>query len=285
MSSEPVQTPSKPRKPASPRRVAANRENAKLSTGPRTAEGKAVSRLNATKHGLRSRITVVAHEDRDQFERLCEDFHRSIRPRDAVEVRIVNDAVSSAWRLDRTILCDTAVLTKKGQSAVLLHDINLHENFAKLKRELPSNPRKIAVELRMTSLGCQWMMTELLKLKALLEVRQFWYPSERDVMLNVFGLTTEDLFFDSLAFDIVEAFVAAGWSTEVNGDLLRVQALIRSKAPEGMAVWEYRHRVDCLAKSIRDCDPEASRAKLVSLIEPEVELLKRRIEALRPIEA
>lgn len=284
MSSESEQDPETRRKVASPRRVAANQDNARLSTGPRTAAGKAVSRLNATKHGLRSKIAVVAHEDRGQFERLSDDFHRSIKPRDAVEARIVDDAVSSAWRLDRTILCDTAVLTKKGQSAALIYDINTHERFAKLRRELPSNPRKTAAELRTTAQGCEWMMHELLKLRALLDVRGFWYPSERDVMLNVFGLTTEDLFYDSIAYDIVEAFVSAGWSTEVNGDLARVQALIRSKAPEDMAVWEYRHRVDCLAKSIREIDPEVSRLKLISLIEPEVELLRRRAEAIRPID-
>lgn len=37
------------------RRVAANRANAKKSTGPRTARGKAISRFNATRHGLLAR--------------------------------------------------------------------------------------------------------------------------------------------------------------------------------------------------------------------------------------
>lgn len=40
------------------RRVAANRANAKKSTGPRTARGKAISRFNATRHGLLSRKTL-----------------------------------------------------------------------------------------------------------------------------------------------------------------------------------------------------------------------------------
>ena len=36
----------------SAKKLAANRRNAQKSTGPRTAEGKAISRLNALKHGI-----------------------------------------------------------------------------------------------------------------------------------------------------------------------------------------------------------------------------------------
>jgi len=39
-------------------RIAANRRNAKLSTGPKTAEGKEKSRANALKHGLCSSVIV-----------------------------------------------------------------------------------------------------------------------------------------------------------------------------------------------------------------------------------
>ncbi len=36
----------------SPRKIAANRQNALKSTGPKTPQGKAYSRTNALKHGL-----------------------------------------------------------------------------------------------------------------------------------------------------------------------------------------------------------------------------------------
>ena len=44
------------KRPISQRRLLANRANAKLSTGPRTEAGKAVSRRNALKHGILSRL-------------------------------------------------------------------------------------------------------------------------------------------------------------------------------------------------------------------------------------
>src|SRR4051794_33284807 len=42
----------------SPARLAANRANALRSTGPRTPEGRARSSMNATRHGLTSRLLV-----------------------------------------------------------------------------------------------------------------------------------------------------------------------------------------------------------------------------------
>jgi hypothetical protein len=42
------------KRPISERKLQANRANAKRSTGPKTAAGKAASRRNALKHGIRS---------------------------------------------------------------------------------------------------------------------------------------------------------------------------------------------------------------------------------------
>ena len=49
-------------KKATKAQIRANRENAKKSTGPRTAEGKARVSLNALKHGLLARDTVLPTE-------------------------------------------------------------------------------------------------------------------------------------------------------------------------------------------------------------------------------
>jgi hypothetical protein len=43
-------------------RAEINRRNASKSTGPRTPEGKARSRLNAVKHGCRARLPILPGE-------------------------------------------------------------------------------------------------------------------------------------------------------------------------------------------------------------------------------
>ena len=55
---------------ASAAKIASNRRNAEKSCGPKTAEGKAVSRFNALQHGLTAKVAVLADEDPAEFESL-----------------------------------------------------------------------------------------------------------------------------------------------------------------------------------------------------------------------
>ena len=50
------------------KKILANRENAKRSTGPRSAEGKYFSRRNALKHGLRADNIITVGENKAEFE-------------------------------------------------------------------------------------------------------------------------------------------------------------------------------------------------------------------------
>src|SRR5436305_8742063 len=59
----------KPKREISPARLAANRANSKLSTGPRTPLGKSVSKLNGLVHGMRAECDILPGEDPEQLER------------------------------------------------------------------------------------------------------------------------------------------------------------------------------------------------------------------------
>jgi hypothetical protein len=59
--------------------VEANRANALKSTGPKTAEGKSMSRLNATRHGILSREVVLRGENRGEREREFASLYRWYR--------------------------------------------------------------------------------------------------------------------------------------------------------------------------------------------------------------
>ena len=52
--------------------VVANRENAQKSTGPKSAEGKAIICLNAFRHGLAGAFMILADEMREDFNELHE---------------------------------------------------------------------------------------------------------------------------------------------------------------------------------------------------------------------
>jgi hypothetical protein len=59
---------------ATPKQIAANRENAKKSTGPRTPEGKARTRLNAKRDGLTAQVITLPEEDLPYFENFKDHF-------------------------------------------------------------------------------------------------------------------------------------------------------------------------------------------------------------------
>ena len=81
--------------------IIANQKNARLSTGPRTPDGKSASGRNAIKHGLSSAFRVLAHEDQEEFDQLVEDLRAYHRPRDIHQRLLVDQLAKSQWLLAR----------------------------------------------------------------------------------------------------------------------------------------------------------------------------------------
>ena len=59
---------------ATTRQVEANRENAKKSTGPKTAAGKAKVSSNPIKHGLLAQAALLPSEDEEAFDSFADDL-------------------------------------------------------------------------------------------------------------------------------------------------------------------------------------------------------------------
>jgi len=55
---------------ASKKQIEANRRNALKRSGPKTPDGKATARLNATKHGLLSQEVLLPGEDEEALKEL-----------------------------------------------------------------------------------------------------------------------------------------------------------------------------------------------------------------------
>lgn len=86
---------------ATPNQIEANRRNAQRSTGPRTPEGKAVSRFNAVKTGITAKSMVIPGEDPAELETLSAEYHDQFQPATALERFLVDDLVSADWQLRR----------------------------------------------------------------------------------------------------------------------------------------------------------------------------------------
>lgn len=98
------------RKKMSLKQIEANRRNAQKSTGPRTAQGKAVSKRNALKHGILSKQVLVRgrnlRENPREFARLHQEFCDDLQPVGPVEAMLVDQIVTAHWRRMRALTAE-----------------------------------------------------------------------------------------------------------------------------------------------------------------------------------
>jgi hypothetical protein len=95
---------------ATEKQIQANRGNAARSTGPRTPEGKAASRRNATKHGLTARQIVLVGEDQDAYEALLSGLFAQYNPQGPLQEQLVRQLAFCLWRLQRVPMLEALVL-------------------------------------------------------------------------------------------------------------------------------------------------------------------------------
>ena len=83
-------------------KVEANRQNALASTGPQTAEGKAIVSGNAIRHGLLSwKPTIPGLESVEDWEAHLEMTMESLAPLGHTEILLAERAALLLWRLSR----------------------------------------------------------------------------------------------------------------------------------------------------------------------------------------
>jgi hypothetical protein len=81
--------------------IEANRTNSQKSTGPRSNEGKAVSRFNALKSGIHAQSQVIPGEDAGELEALAAEYREQFQPESPLEMFLVDSMVAAEWRLRR----------------------------------------------------------------------------------------------------------------------------------------------------------------------------------------
>jgi hypothetical protein len=106
----------------SERRLAANRENAQLSTGPRTEAGKAVSSLNAVKTGLTGQAVLFTDaEEARAYEAHLERVFARWQPKGDREHTLVQALADTQWRLNSIPGLESAFRAlAQGRGATLL---------------------------------------------------------------------------------------------------------------------------------------------------------------------
>ena len=95
---------------ASETQIAANRRNARKSTGPKSADGKAAIARNALRHGLTAEQVVLFDEAGTDFAAYHAELRAALDPADAVDEALVERIVLCAWRLRRVGRAEAGVI-------------------------------------------------------------------------------------------------------------------------------------------------------------------------------
>ena len=101
----------------SKKQIAANRRNAKKSTGPKTKEGKIKSSQNSIKHGLYSKKHVLdsplIKEDQNEYRQLMQSVIDNFNPQTIIESILVQKIANAMWHYQRVVIAETESINKK----------------------------------------------------------------------------------------------------------------------------------------------------------------------------
>src|SRR4051812_42014287 len=113
---------------STPAQIRANRLNAKRSTGPSTAEGKARVAQNGIKHGLTAAQTVLSHESTDDYYELLAVLIEEYEPINTREALCVERIARHHWRLLRAGRVETAMFEHRLDTMIRQEHIEEHPN-------------------------------------------------------------------------------------------------------------------------------------------------------------
>jgi len=129
------------------------RINGAKSRGPVTPEGKQRSSLNAVRHGLLAKSICLTNEDPEKFKELLQDYLDRLQPTDNVELRLVEQVASAAFRLERFASTEAALfdLEMDMQAAQIekeFRKIDHAARFAMAFKSLADNSKSLQLYLR-----------------------------------------------------------------------------------------------------------------------------------------
>jgi len=129
---------------ASKKQIEANRTNACKSTGPRSVEGKAASRMNALKSGIDAKSQIIRGEEAANLETLRSEYYDRFHPTAPVERMLVDALIDTEWLLRRFRVVE-AQLWEEGSRTTYKPDdeITLGQSYNRNARQFDRLQRRI----------------------------------------------------------------------------------------------------------------------------------------------
>ena len=165
-----------------------HRANALKSTGPKTDEGKSVSRLNAVTHGLAALLPEAIDESPTLLDERKAKWRPELRPVGDVQESLFTEVVIGSIRVQRCQNTFLALCDQHGERARLVWDGDRRRDAAELATGLARNPQAVASRLASTPHGCDLMLQMWLGLKSSLDRHKTWTDRQRSIALDLLGI-------------------------------------------------------------------------------------------------
>jgi hypothetical protein len=176
---------------ATERQIEANRRNAERSCGPKSPEGKARSRVNATKHGLASELVDVEAALSPEFEKRRAEWAAEQGPLDKEAGWALDRAVAASLRIER---CERAVdrhIVSVQQRARLAWDEDRAIEAAQIAARLERDPVLASRQLGATLAGVALLIDGWLGLVATFNAGREWSEAEASKALDLLGVAPD----------------------------------------------------------------------------------------------
>jgi hypothetical protein len=167
--------------------IAANRSNAQKSTGPKTDEGKAVSRLNATDHGLTATLPEAVG-GRDAIEARKQLWRPELKPSGETQEHLFEQVVVESLRVERCQEAFFSLCRRHADRARTLWDDDRRREAEDLATGLAKAPRLVAARLEATPQGCAIKLELWTGLRSSLLRHHDWTDRQRSLALDLLGI-------------------------------------------------------------------------------------------------
>ncbi len=245
-----TETPNKPRRQPSPAQIAANRANSRLSTGPRSDQGKSVSRLNGVTHGMTCHLPVVLPgEDPEQFQGEVARWEQQLGAATEAERAQVEAAVSTRWRMRRAREAEATAVAEAIAGLEEGYDDRRAAEVRATIALLPQDPDGAVRRLRSSTAGCDWLLMQWGLMDARLKTHRSFEPSQRGLALQLTGRLPGDLFRDPVVLAWNRAYLGGIRGTD-GYTAAQAAMVLRFDRPPEMNEPEFERRLKLVVSDL-----------------------------------
>ena len=175
-------------------RSAASRLNGSKSRGPKSTEGKEISRQNSLKHGLSGRGIVIAEVDEAEVERRKTNLLQEMAPKTTMGAILVGQMAMLSVRMERGAAQELAAVASRVRNAASDFDDARYQLAEDLLHGLGENPRGNLRRLLKMPEGVELMFHSWNDLRSDLgrEGKPLWTAAHLVKAANLLGLRDED---------------------------------------------------------------------------------------------